>query len=227
MRKQGFPLRMRNKPWAKPELESSPFYMDDPFQKGKWHSLFPRRQPLYLELGCGKGTFLAQHAAHHPENNYLGIDLKSLVLASACRFAKQAFAEVQRPIDNLLLTPYDIERILDVMDETDRVEKIYINFCNPWPKERQHKKRLTHPRQLAHYQTFLKPGGTIEFKTDDDALFADSLRYFEESGFTITFQTTDLHHSGFPGNVMTEHEEKFTAQGIPIKMLCAVWNQER
>jgi tRNA (guanine-N7-)-methyltransferase len=217
---------MRNKPWAKPELESSPFYIDDPFHKGEWHQMFERTQPLYLELGCGKGNFVAVHAARHPEINYLGMDLKSLVLASACRHAKAAFAAVNRPIDNLLFTPYDIERILDVMDERDCVDKIYINFCNPWPKERQHKKRLTHPRQLERYKKLLKPGGQIEFKTDDDGLFADSIQYFKDSGFTITFLTYDLHQSDFPDNVMTEHEEKFTAQNIPIKMLCAVWNQD-
>jgi len=212
---------MRNKPWAKPELESSPFFLDDPFQKGKWHSLFPRKQPIYLELGCGKGNFIAKHAAQNPQINYLGIDLKSLVLASACREAKKEFEKANRSIDNLLLTPYDIERILDMMNEEDVVDKIYINFCNPWPKERQHKKRLTHVRQLEHYKQILKPNGTIEFKTDDDELFEHSIEYFKESGFEIIYLTTDLHNSDFVGNIMTEHEEKFSAQNVPIKMLCA------
>lgn len=217
-------MRMRNKPWAKPELENSPFYIDEPFHKGEWNDLFPKKQPIYLELGCGKGNFIAEHAAMHPEINYLGIDLKSLVLASACRHAKAAFAAADRPIDNLLLTPYDIERLPNIMDERDQVEKIYINFCNPWPKEKQHKKRLTHPRQLALYKKILKPGGVIEFKTDDDGLFEDSLGYFSENGFAITFVTRDLHHSSFEGNIMTEHERKFSEQGIPIKMLSAVFN---
>ena len=140
-------MRMRNKPWVKPELESSPFFIDDPFQKGNWKAKFTRpNQPLYLELGCGKGNFVAELAANHPEINYLAIDMKSVVLATACRHAKQAFSQADRAVDNLILTAYDIERILNIMDEKDLVDRIYINFCNPWPKPRHYKKRLTHTR---------------------------------------------------------------------------------
>lgn len=214
-------MRMRNKPWVKPELESSPFFLEDSLHKGQWHNLFPRKQPLYLELGCGKSGFIAAHAAQHPENNYLGIDLISKVLASGCRHVKQAFSEVGRPIDNILLTPYDIERILNIMDERDAVDRIYINFCNPWPKERHFKKRLTHPKQLERYKVFLKPNGEIHFKTDDDLLFADSLRYFQESGFEITYQTIDLHQSDVVDSIETEHETKFRSLGYRIKFLIA------
>lgn len=217
-------MRMRNKPWVQPELDASPFYIADPFQKGAWHQLFARKQPLYLELGCGKGNFIAAHASRHPEINFLGIDMISIVLASGCRHIKQAYAEANHAIDNVLLTPYDIERMFDIMDENDKVARIYINFCNPWPKLRQQKKRLTHPKQLERYKAILLADGEIHFKTDDDQLFADSLDYFKESGFTLTYQTDDLHQSGYDDNVMTEHEEKFTALGIKTKFLIAKYH---
>lgn len=214
-------MRMRNKPWAKPELDSSPFFIDDPFQKGDWHEKFARKQPLYLELGCGKGNFIAEHAAKNPQINYLGIDMKSIILACACRHVKAEFAKVEREIDNVILTAYDIERILNIMDADDIVDRIYINFCNPWPKERHYKKRLTHSRQLEKYKTFLRPGAEIHFKTDDDTLFAHSIQYFKESGFTIPYLTYDLHQSDYPNNIQTEHEKKFTEQGIKTKLLIA------
>lgn len=214
-------MRMRNKPWAKPELESSPFFIDDPFQKGTWSDKFARQQPLFLELGCGKGNFTAELAAKHPEINFMAIDMKSVVLATACRNVKAAFAQAERPIDNVILTVYDIERILDIMDAEDRVERIYINFCNPWPKPRHYKKRLTHSRQLEKYKTFLQPGGQIHFKTDDTSLFEDSLAYFQESGFEILFQTYDLHQETGIENIQTEHEKMFTEQGIKTKFLIA------
>ena len=213
---------MRNKPWVKPELESSPFFIDDPFQKGNWKEKFARpQQPLHLELGCGKGNFAAELAAKHPEINYLAIDMKSVVLATACRHVKAEFAKAEREIDNIILTAYDIERILNIMDEKDLVERIYINFCNPWPKPRHYKKRLTHTRQLKRYQTFLKPGGELYFKTDDDGLFGDTLDYLKESGFTLLFQTYDLHSETEIENIQTEHEKKFTQQGIKTKFLIA------
>lgn len=214
-------MRMRNKPWVKPELESSPFFFDDPFQKCNWHNKFKRKQPLFLELGCGKGNFIAEHSANNPNINYLGIDMKSVILASACRHIKSEFKKADREIDNVVLTAYDIERILNIMDENDVVDRIYINFCNPWPKERHYKKRLTHSRQLEKYKTFLKKGSEIHFKTDSDLLFEHSIEYFKESGFEITFITYDLHNSNYPNNIQTEHEEKFTEMGIKTKLLVA------
>ncbi len=214
-------MRMRNKPWVKPELESSPFFIDDPFQKGNWHEKYARKQPLYLELGCGKGNFIAEHAAKHPEINYLGIDMKSIVLATACRHVKREFGQVGREIDNIILTAYDIERILNIMNESDVVERIYINFCNPWPKERHFKKRLTYIRQLQRYKVFLSEHAEIYFKTDDNGLFDDTLEYLKQAEFDILFQTRDLHSLNDPENVQTEHEKKFTEMGIKTKFLKA------
>lgn len=213
---------MRNKPWAAPELNACPFFVRQPQRRiGAWHSLFPRKQPLHLELGCGKGFFLAGAAPLNPQINYLGIDLKDAVLAPAKRNIEKAFEQVGRPVDNVILTALDIERLLTAMDSADSVEKIYILFCNPWPKPRHHKRRLTHPRQLESYKKILAPGGELEFRTDDDGLFHDTLGYLRESGFEIVRTTRDLHAEHPEGNIMTEHELMFSEKGVPIKALTA------
>lgn len=215
-------MRMRNKPWAAPELNACPFFVRDPaLRRGTWHDWFLRRQPLYLELGCGKGLFLAGLAPENPQINYMGIDLKDTVLAPAKRNIEQAFLAAGRQPDNVVLLSYDIERIAQVLAPGDTVDRIHINFCNPWPKPRHKKRRLTHPHQLENYKTFLKPGGEVHLKTDDGALFADSLRYFAQSGFDILWQTQDLHALNLPEDVMTEHEIMFLKKGIPIKALIA------
>ena len=108
-----------------------------------------------------------------------------------------------------------------VFSAEDMCDRIYINFCNPWPKTHDHKKRLTHNNQLMQYREFLKDGGEIRFKTDNDDLFLSSKRYFTECGFELTFVTEDLHNSGFTDNIETEHEKMFSEQGIPIKFLIA------
>lgn len=215
-------MRIRRKPWARPELAACPFFIDAPAtMRGRWHGAFSKEQPVWLELGCGKGAFLAQAAVIHPEINFIGVDLKSDILGVARRRIVQAFEEAGRTPDNLLLFAYDIERILSVMDERDIVERIDINFCNPWPTGSDHKKRLTHPRQLEKYRVFLSDGGEIRFKTDDDRLFDESIRYFAQSGFTVVQAVRDLHRESGIENFMTEHEERFSSMGIPIKLLIA------
>lgn len=211
-------MRMRNKPWAGPELDACPFFLRHPAdQKGHWHEWFRTPGPIHLELGCGKGYFLAGLAPVHPEIRYIGIDLKDTVLAPAKRVVEAAFGE--HPVENVALTAYDIERLLQIMDERDRVERIYINFCNPWPKPRHWKRRLTYPTRLRDYASLLAPGGEIWFKTDDGPLFRDSLRYFDAAGYDVFWQTEDLHAVPCEEElrVMTEHERMFTARGIPIK----------
>ena len=127
--------------------------------------------------------------------------------------------------DNIILTRFDIDRILLIFSENDKIDRIYINFCNPWPKGKHRKKRLTHTKQLEKYKTFLKNGGEIYFKTDDDDLFVSSLNYFKESGFEIIKETFDLHsENNFwsdINNIETEHEKMFSEQGIKIKALIA------
>lgn len=215
-------MRMRNKPWATPELNACKFFIRNAEQyRGKWNTAFERRQPIHLELGCGKGLFIAGLAPKNPQINYMGVDLKDAVLAPAKRYIEQAFHAENKEPDNVVLLAQDIERILQIMSPEDTVQRIYINFCNPWPKDKHNKRRLTHPRQLESYKQFLAKDGEIWFKTDDDPLFADTLGYLEESGFEVLRQTYDLHGENFPDNVMTEHEKKFMEQGVKIKALVA------
>lgn len=128
----------------------------------------------------------------------------------------------QREIDNVLLTAYEIEIIQNILNENDKVDRIYINFCNPWPKPRHNKKRLTHTKQLEKYKVFLKPQGEIYFKTDDIGLFNASIIYFEEAGFEIISKTYDLHSEPiWKNNIETEHEKMFEEQGIKTKAIIA------
>lgn len=215
-------MRMRNKPWAKPELEACDYFIKEPEQlKNKWSEKFAEKQPFYVELGCGKGGFIAQAAVKNRNINYLAIDLEYKMLGLARRKVSKAYEENGIPTDNILLTAYNIEKISLLFGEEDTVDRIYINFCNPWPRNKHKKHRLTHPRQLAQYKDFLKAGGEIHFKTDDDELFEESIEYFEECGFKIKYITRDLHASDYKDNIMTEHEKMFSDEGIKIKFLIA------
>ena len=140
------------------------------------------------------------------------------MLGLAKRNIEEVYSEKNLLVNNVYLTRFDIERILMIMDDNDKIDRIYINFCNPWPRGKHRKKRLTHTRQLEKYKQFLKDGGEIYFKTDDDGLFNDSLIYFEETGFEIINKTFDLANTeGFWNNIETEHEKMFKEQGIKIK----------
>ncbi|MBQ7522249.1 MAG: tRNA (guanosine(46)-N7)-methyltransferase TrmB [Clostridia bacterium] len=215
-------MRIRRKKWARPELAVCDFFVKNPEEnRGHWNDCFTHRQPLYLEVGCGKGSFIGEIARRNPSNNYIGVDIKPDMLGVARRNIVEIFQE--KTVDNILLTAYNVERIENIFTPDDVIEGIYINFCNPWGREKHKKRRLTHTRQLAHYKTFLKKGGTVFFKTDDDGLFEESLVYFAESGFTVTYITRDLHNSGMTDNIPTEHEKMFSEQGIPIKFCTAVF----
>lgn len=186
-------MRIRYKKWARPELEASKFYIDNPEDyKGKWKELFKSNNSIHIELGCGKGSFIAQKASQNSNINYIAVDLIDAMLGLAKRNIEAEYTEKHKEINNIYITRYDIERILNIFDSEDKIERIYINFCNPWPRGKHHKKRLTHIRQLEKYKNFLIDGGKIYFKTDDDNLFNDSLSYFKEAGFTIKKLTYDL-----------------------------------
>lgn len=215
-------MRLRKKPWARPELEACNFFIVKPSEyKGKWRDSFNNDNPIYLELGCGKGTFVAIHGSENPNINYVAIDIKDEVLVLAKRNIEKAYNEKGLEINNLKLMAQEIFLINDVFSKEDIVDRIYINFCNPWPKERHKKRRLTYPTQLEKYKEFLSKDGKIYFKTDDDELFDESLDYFKEAGFEIEYITYDLRNSDFVGNVRTEHENMFSEQGIKIKFLIA------
>ena len=216
-------MRIRFKPWARPELEASKFYIDNPQEyKGKWKTLYKNDAPFHIELGCGKGSFISNLAVKNANVNYLAIDLVDAMLGLAKRNIEKVYQENEKEIENVYLTRHDIERILLMLDKNDKVERIYINFCNPWPRGKHHKKRLTHTRQLDKYREILVEDGEIYFKTDDDGLFNDSLIYFKESGFEIIKSTFNLEkEENFWDNIQTEHEKMFTEQGIKIKALIA------
>ncbi len=221
-------MRIRYKKWARPELEASSFYIDNPEDfKGKWKEYFLNDNPIHLELGCGKGNFISKLAIENLDINYIAIDLIDAMLGLAKRNVEEIYKQNEQEVNNLVLTRFNIERILLMLDEKDEIERIYINFCNPWPRGKHRKKRLTHTRQLEKYKVFLKDGGEIYFKTDDDDLFESSIGYFKESGFEIIKITYDLHNEPiFERNIETEHEEMFSKQGIKIKALIAKKNKE-
>ena len=231
-------MRIKFKPWARPELESSPFYIDNPQDyKNKWKTVFEKDQDLYLELGCGKGSFIAKLSKENQDKNYIAVDLVDAMLGMAKRNVEVEYGirqstakeeiedeiEKQKVVKNLMLTRYDISLIRDIIGEEDEIKRIYINFCNPWPRGKHNKKRLTHERQLEQYKKFLK--GKIFFKTDDDELFNDSLEYFENCGYVVEKKTYDLasEKAFWDGeeNLETEHEKMFKEEGIKIKGLIA------
>ena len=216
-------MRIRYKKWARPELEASEFYIDNPEEyKGRWQEYFNNNNPIHIELGCGKGQFIANLASENLNTNYIAIDLIDAMLGLAKRNVEQCYQEKEIEPKNIVLTRFDIERILLMLDKKDQIERIYINFCNPWPKGKHRKKRLTHTRQLNKYREFLKSNGKIFFKTDDDDLFNSTLIYCEEAGFRVLKKTFDLHQENiFEKNIETEHEKMFSEQGIKIKALIA------
>lgn len=206
-------MRLRKKYWARPELETSHIVITDQYDhKGKWNEEFKNNNEIHLELGCGKGRFISEKSRRDLDINFVGIDLKDEVLV----FALRKVIEVREAEDgqniNVRLMPMNIMLIDDVFAK-DEISRIYINFCNPWPKDRHNKRRLTHTKFLTSYKKFLKPGSEVWFKTDDTELFEESVEYFKECGFEILFSTYDLHNSDFKDNVVTEYEAKFTEIG--------------
>lgn len=209
-------MRLRKKWWARPELNSSLNFIQQPLtMKGKWQEEFKNNNPIHLELGCGWGRFINEKAQNNRNINYIGIDLKDEVLVYALRRLED------NKLTNIRLTAMNIMFIDQVFNKDD-ISKIYINFCNPWPKLRHNKRRLTHSSFLKKYKGFLKINGEIWFKTDDEGLFTDSLDYFKDEGFEIKYITYDLHASDFNENVCTEYETKFLNRGMKIMFLIAV-----
>ncbi len=217
-------MHMRKKKWARPELAQCPYFQDFPEHlRGHWREMFAEDQPMEMELGCGKGVSSAHMVHDNPQTNFLCVDLSSDVLGE-CRRNLVACAGTEE-IPNVQIVKCDIEYIHQFFAPEDRVRRIWISFCNPWTKNRRYeKRRLTHPRQLMQYRAFLEDKGEIWFKTDDDALFTDSMLYFDTCGFSCLYKTYDLHADGFEPNYITEHEMKFTSLGVPIKF--AIFRKE-
>ena len=212
-------MRIRRKIWAEKELEEAEFYIDHPEidYKNTWRNRFPNpKHPLHIEIGCGKGIFMATLASQNPNINYIAIDMIEAMLGVSKRNIEQAYQNSE--VNNLYLIRANAERILECFGEEDKVNRIYINFCNPWPRKKHKKRRLTHIRQLENYKQFLEKGAEIYFKTDNDELFEESLEYFKEAGFQEIKKSYDLHSEPiFEHNIETEHEKMFTQAGIKIK----------
>ena len=215
-------MRMRRKAWTEPLLDSCEYLVNRPGElRGHWRERFIRPDaPLHLEIGCGKGVATVQMAHANPDVNYIAIDEVRHVLAVTIKNAMNEYGG--DAVDNLNLSAVDAMFITDCFAPEDGISRIYIQFPNPWDeKAKQHKRRLTHPRQLLQYRGFLKPGGEIHFKTDDPTLFRATKRYMAMSGFEITYLTDDLHASGYAPNYMSEHEIMYTGRGMPIHFMIA------
>jgi tRNA (guanine-N(7)-)-methyltransferase len=218
-------MRIRKKKWAEPELSVCNFYVKNPEENaGKWMQAFKKEQPLYLEIGCGKGGFAGQLALKNPDKNIIALDIKVDMLGVGRRTIVKLFEDAgktQDDITNLLLVKYNVEMLDKIITADDKIDRLFINFCNPWPRAKHKKRRLTYYKKLEMYKTFLKPDSEIRFKTDDDELFDESLEYFEQSGYEILYLTRDLHASDVTDNIETEHEKMFSEEGIKIKYLIA------
>ena len=210
-------MRLRNVPGARETIIENQFSIQQPEQmKGKWAEVFQNDHPIHIEVGMGKGQFIIEMARRNPEVNYIGIEKYSSVLVRAV----EKLEDIEQ--DTLRLIRMDAENIEEVFDK-DEVDRIYLNFSDPWPKDRHAKRRLTSTRFLERYDNILTPEGRVMFKTDNKDLFDFSLEQVEEAGWILENHTYDLHHSEYnEGNVMTEYEEKFSSMGNPICKLIAV-----
>lgn len=216
-------MRLRNIPGAKETIIESTYVIQEPEKvKGRWKDQFKKQQSIHIEVGMGKGRFLMDMARLHPEINYVGIEMYDSVLLRALQKLEER-ESVGQHFENLLFMRIDA-RLLPEIFEKGEVERIYLNFSDPWPKARHAKRRLTSREFLARYERVLVPEGRIEFKTDNQELFQFSLEEIQEAGWTLLGRTYDLHGNEAMnrGNVMTEYEEKFSSQGNPIYKLIAM-----
>ena len=203
-------MRMRKKPNLVPRMERCARVLipDPEARRGRWRELMPQAESLWLELGCGKGRFTAEMAEQNPQTLYLAVervpDAMVIAMERVCA----------RELGNAFFVDGDAAR-LPLFFAPGEVDRIFINFCDPWPGNRHAKRRLTHPDFLLRYRQVLAPGGEIHFKTDNRELFEWSLFQFPRAGFTLSQVTRDLHAGGVCG-VMTDYEEKFHSLGTPI-----------
>ena len=208
-------MRLRRKPWvdkAIHDFDDFVFPKDAPAseeQQGRWAEVFGREAPLYVELGTGKGDFITGMAARHPEINFIGIEMQQDVLYSAAK----KVAELE--LSNVRLLVFDINHIEEIFAPGE-VDRFYINFCDPWPKKRHAKRRLTHVNFLEKYRRLLKKPGELHFKTDNRPLFDFSLGQFEAAGLEVRDVSYDLHAENRPDNIETEYERKFSGFGEKI-----------
>lgn len=205
-------MRLRNIPGSRDVIAESKFVVHEFKEaKGKWSEVFGNSNPIRIEVGMGKGRFLYELAQSNPDINYVGIEKFSSVLLRAIQ------KQEENPLENLKFIRMEAEEIAEVFGPGE-VDRIYLNFSDPWPKDRHAKRRLPSRQFLARYDQFLKPDGVIEFKTDNKDLFDFALIEVKEAGWKIEALTYDLHSDELmnEGNVMTEYEERFSSMGNPI-----------
>ena len=212
-------MRLRNIPGSREVIAESRFCIQNPNEfRENWHTVFGNDHPIHIEVGMGKGRFLMEMAAAHPEINYIGIEMYSSVLLRAVQKAE----ECGNTAENFRFIRMDARELPEVFGKGE-VEVIYLNFSDPWPKDRHAKRRLTSRVFLGRYEQILAENGKVEFKTDNRELFEFSLSEVKEQGWLLESHTFDLHHDSVLsiGNIMTEYEEKFSSMGNPICKLTA------
>lgn len=205
-------MRLRNVPGARDVIAESSLVVHEPEKvKGSWNQIFNNNHPLQIEIGMGKGKFLHEMAEKNPDINYVGIEKYSSVLLRALQKMEEA------PLPNLMFIRMEAENVDQVFNR-EEVDRIYLNFSDPWPKDRHAKRRLTSREFLKRYDRFLKKDGVVEFKTDNRDLFDFALEELSFAGFEVLQVTYDLHHDSemVEGNIMTEYEERFSSMGNPI-----------
>ena len=210
-------MRLRHIKGAEAAIATSPYVIQEPVNnKGRWAEVFGNSNPLEIEVGMGKGRFIMELAAAHPDINFIGIERYSSVLLRGLQ--KRAGLELH----NIYFMCIDAKDMADIFAPGE-VSKIYLNFSDPWPKDRHAKRRLTSRQFFARYDEVLAPEGRLEFKTDNQDLFTFSLEEIPEAGWHLDASTRDLHHDPVlnEGNIMTEYEEKFSSLGNPICKLIA------
>lgn len=209
-------MRLRHIPGSEEAIAQSPYVVHQPEQyRGKYQKLFGNDHPLEIEVGMGKGRFIMELASLHPETNYIGIERYPSVLLRALQKRQEL------ELSNIYFMCIDAKKLNEIF-APEEVAKIYLNFSDPWPKDRHARRRLTSPDFMKVYDQILTKDGKVEFKTDNQGLFSYSLESIQEAGWKIDASTRDLHHSPMAeGNVMTEYETKFSAMGNPICKLIA------
>ena len=215
-------MRYRKKPWAEEELSSNKSIVRNPADnKGRWKEFFGNDKPIYVEIGCGKGQFITQMSKLYPDVNFIGVEREEQIIVTALK--KSRLAEV---VDNIAFICADVAGLEEVF-APEEIDRLYINFCDPWHRRRKWaKRRLTHRNFLALYERlFGSKGGEVFMKTDNTILFEFSLNEFADKGWRLHNISLDLHNSDYEGNVMTEYEEKFSGKGMPIYRLEAYYNK--
>lgn len=211
-------MRMRKKKNCAARIERcGDIRITDPENhKGEWSKVFGNDNPIHVEIGCGKGSFVVGMAKMYPDINFIAIEKVEDVIVMAMEKA------IENEVANVRFMDLDAERIEDFFLKGE-IERIYLNFSDPWKKNKQAKRRLTHKNFLDRYKNVLNNGDYIWFKTDNRKLFEFSLNSFAESNFKMQNITLDLHNSGFEGNVITEYEQRFLDLGQPIYRLEATY----